>query len=152
MRARFLRQDERVFATKVFGRTLPLDDILVTDLLGAGNEPFTAVSAPNDSPFLIPIPRFIYAVNMGVEGFENCINPTVKGSFVRELARIWQGPASVTGTRLCGRKEYELGKPWATYDSQQKASLVEDWYRGGMRTDDPRMPYIRGHIRRGNHV
>lgn len=152
MRARFLRQDERVFATKVFGRTLPLDDILVTDLLGAGNEPFTVVSAPTDSPFVIPIPRFIYAVNMGPDGFENCISQNIKAAFVRELARIWQGPASVTGTRHSGRKEYDLGKPWAAYDSRQKASLVEDWFRGGMRTDDPRMPYIRGHIRRGNHV
>ncbi|BDC52433.1 hypothetical protein F183_A47480 [Bryobacterales bacterium F-183] len=149
MRVRFLRQDERVFATKVFGRTLPLDDVLVTDLLGAGNEPFTAVSAPNDGPFLIPIPKFIYALNMGKDGFENCISPPVRAGFVRELARIRQGPMSVAGTRLCGRKDYELGQPWTAYDSQQKASLVEDWYRGGMRIDDPRMPYIQAHVRRG---
>jgi hypothetical protein len=154
MRARFLRQDERVFAKKIFGKTIPFDDILVTDLLGAGNEPFTAVSGPANGPlpFVVPIPRYIFALNMGSEGFENCVAPGVKAAFVRELARIWQGPSSVTSRRQGGRAPYEVGAPWSAYDSDQKASLVEDWFRGGMRFDDPRMAYISGYIRRGNRV
>ncbi len=154
MRARFLRRDERVFARQVFGKTLPLDDILVTDLLGAGNEPFTAVSGPSNAPlpFVVPAPRFIYALNVGSEGFENCIAPSVKAAFVRELARVWQGPAYVAAGRRTGRADYKIGGPWAAFDSDQKASLVEDWFRGGMRYDDPRMNYISGYIRRGNRA
>lgn len=154
MRARFLRQDERVFAKRIFGKTLPLDDILVTDVLGAGNEPFTAVSGPSKEPlpFVVPLPRYIYALNMGGEGFDNCIAPNVKAAFVRELARVWQGPAFVSMAHKPGRAEYQVGAPWATLDPNQKATLVEDWFRGGMRYDDPRMTYITAHIRRGNHA
>jgi len=154
MRARFLRRDERVFARRVFGKTLPLDDILVTDLLGAGNEPFTAVSgtAGSPMPFVVPIPRYIFALNMGSEGFDNCLSPMVKSSFVRELARIWQGPMSLSTPRRTARADYQIGAPWGTLDCDQKAAVVEDWFRGGMRYDDPRMNYISEHIRRGNRA
>jgi hypothetical protein len=150
-----MREDERTFARKVFGRTVPLDDILVTDLIGAGNEPFTAVSGPSTEamPFVVPIPRYIFALNMGSKGFESCLASAVRGSFVRELARVWQGPASVARQRPGGgRANYEVGQPWVFFNDEQKASLVEDWVNGGMRTDDPRMAYIHTHIRRGSRA
>ena len=154
MRVRFLRQDERVFAKQVFGRTIPLDDVLVTDLLGAGNEPFTAVSGPSNEsmPFIVPMPRYIFAVNVGAEGFASCIAFSVRAAFVRELARVWQGPESVGRQRQHGRVNYQIGQPWMTYSDDQKASLVSDWVQGGMRTDDPRMTYIHTNIRRGKHA
>ena len=154
MRARFLRWDERVFAKKIFWQTIPFDDILVTDLLGVGSEPFTAVSGHSNAPlpFMVPAPHAIFALNLGRQGFENCIAPGVTAAYARELARVWQGPACVARSRQGGRVEYRVGEPWGTYDVDQKASLVEDWVRGGMRIDDPRMTYINAHIRRGNRV
>lgn len=154
MRARFLRQAERVFAKRIFGKTIPFDDILVTDLLGLGNEPFTAVSGPSNTPlpFVVPVPRAIFALNMGSQGFENCVAPAVMACYVRELARVWQGAACVERSRQGGHVDYRVGEPWGTYDVDQKASLVEDWVRGGMRSDDPRMAYISAHIRRGNRM
>ena len=151
MRARFLRQDERVFAKRVFGQTIPFDDVLVTDLLGAGNEPFTAVSGPsnNSMPFVVPMPRYIFAINVGAQGFVSCIDSAVKAAFVRELARVWQGAESIGRQRQNGHADYQIGQPWVTYSDDQKASLVSDWVQGGMRTDDPRMTYIHTNIRRG---
>jgi hypothetical protein len=155
MRARFLRADERAFAKSVFGRTIPLDDILVTDLLGAGNEPYTEVSGPSNQsmPFVVPVPRYIFAVNMGANGFDTCIGPSVKPSFVRELAKVWLGPGCVARSRMqAARADYVVGEPWTAYNDEQKACLVEDWVRGGMLADDPRMAYIHANIRRGKRA
>lgn len=73
-----------------------------------------------------------------------------KAAFVRELARVWQGPAYVAMARRPGRAEYDVKAPWAALDPNQRATLVEDWFRGGMRYDDPRMSHISAQIRRGN--
>jgi hypothetical protein len=150
MRARFLRQDERAFAKRVFGKAIPLDDILVTDSLGAGNEPFTAVSGPTSGPmpFVVPIPRYIFAINLGAQGFASCVAPAVRTAFVRELARVWLGPECVARKRGAGQAGYDVGQPWHAYSDDQKASLVADWVAGGMRADDPRMAYIHANVRR----
>jgi hypothetical protein len=154
MRARFLRQDERAFAKRVFGKAIPLDDVLVTDLLGAGNESYTAVSSPetDSMPFVVPMPRYIFAINLGAQGFASCIAPNVRAAFVRELARVWQGPESIARQRNCGPVPYEVGRPWLAYNDDQKASLVADWVEGGMRADDPRMAYIQTNVRRGKRA
>ena len=44
---------------------------------------------------------------------------------------------------------YTLGKRWGQYNVEQQASIVEDWFRKGRKTTDPRYRYIRDNIRKG---
>ncbi len=37
---------------------------------------------------------------------------------------------------------------WGSYNVEQQASIVEDWFKNGSREDDPRFRYIRDNIRK----
>ncbi len=144
MRARFLRQNERAFARKLFGASAPVDDILVTDQLGAGNQPCTHISAPSRGGFLFQVPfqRPIYALHMGAAGFENCLSLNVKAAFARQLGRA----TAYVRRGVSSRVDYDLSRPWYSFDADQRASVVEDWFATGMRSDDPRGQIIQNHI------
>jgi hypothetical protein len=49
-----------------------------------------------------------------------------------------------------GTYSYTPGNPWSSYNAEQQASIVEDWFRGGMPASDPLYPYITDHVRTGN--
>ena len=146
MKARFLRSNERVYAQSIFGRTLPFDDILITDTSGSQIHQL--------APFETPTGSNKYCLPLGRDGFRSCLAPCVQEKFLTGLTNVWQRrhltvheqriqerPNSATG--------YELGMPWKAYSLEQQARMIVDWVEGGMQSDDPRSSYITGHVRAG---
>ena len=86
---------------------------------------------------------------------------------VHEMAHVWQGRNSWfalsyvvesvvsqgvsawRGAGTGGAYTYAPGRPWGSYNPEQQASIIEDWYKSGMPTAGPLWPYIRDHVRRG---
>ena len=166
---------EREFAAKVFGRTLPVDRIRLTNLLGIGRRPFT-----------VPTVGDTILVNLG-EGFADPINYAGLGDpddpsrqapgqlFIHELAHAWQietatflpglicEAISASSTTLGGDMAIyrygDAGPNLSDFNPEQRAGIVDDWYAGsGQRQDrftaslesddNPYFRYIRDNIRR----
>ena len=47
--------------------------------------------------------------------------------------------------------DYTVGADWSSYNPEQQAEIVEDWFKAGELETDPRFRYIRDDIR-GNRV
>jgi len=143
MRARFLRREERSCAQSIFGKTLPLDDILITDQMGSSISPV--------EPFQSPTGRCKYCLSMGKDGFQSCLTTSMKPVFVHRLTHVWQKRFAPAAFRpLCGEgAHYQVGQPWRYYTPEQQAQMVSDWAIQGMLTSDPRASYISNHIRIG---
>jgi hypothetical protein len=144
MKARFLRRDERSYAQSIFGKTIPLDDILVTDAAGASVKPI--------EPFDSPDRGSKYSLAVGPDGFTSCMTAMVRSLFVHQLTQVWQRrftPAKWRPSCDDGAANYQVGQPWRQYTAEQQAKLVADWANAGMRLSDPRTPYISNHIRIG---
>ena len=144
MRARFLRREERTYAQSIFGKILPLDDLLVTDQTGSSISPV--------EPFESPTGRSKYCLSMGRDGFSSCLGVGTKSLFVNRLTHVWQrrfSPAKYRPT--CGDPlvHYQVGGPWNAFTLEQQAQLVSDWAAAGMLTSDPRAAHISNHIRTG---
>src|SRR5918999_6317927 len=89
IKQRHMIDAEKAFADQVFRGRLPLDRILLTNLVGLGDRPFTA-----------PGPGGAILVNLG-KGFDNPVSYTGKGGdtlglnapgqlFIHELTHAWQ--------------------------------------------------------------
>ena len=147
MRARFLRREERSYAQSVFGKSIPLDDILITDAIGSSISPV--------EPFETPTGRSKYCLSMGKDGFVSCLTVSMKPVFVHCLTHVWQRRFTPSKYRpSCGGQgrqdaEYKVGQAWHEYTPEQQAQMVSDWATDGMLTSDPRAPYISNHIRIG---
>jgi hypothetical protein len=143
MKARFLRRDERTYAQSIFGKTIPFDDILITDANGRPLGPL--------APFESPTGGSKYCLPMGHDGFRSCLAGTVVEKFVSGLTHVWQRRHAPAEIRAGGSasEQYEVGKPWRTYSLQQQARMVADWVAGGMQLSDPRASYISRNIRAG---
>ena len=144
MKARFLRREERSYAQSIFGKTLPLDDILVTDAVGSEVSPV--------QPFDSPTGRSKFCLAMGKEGFTSCMTMGIRPMFVHRLTHVWQrrfAPAKWKMSCDADGATYQVGEPWHKYSPEQQAKIVSDWANGGMLLSDPRTPYISNHIRVG---
>jgi hypothetical protein len=166
---------ERDFAMKVFGPTLPVERIRLTNLLGIGRRPFT-----------IPTVGETILVNLGAglgdpigyDGLGDPDNPQrqARGQlFIHELAHAWQiGTASFLPGLMCDAVAasattvggdmgvYQYGAPdqaFSDFNPEQQASIVDDWFAGsGLRQGafdpavesdlNPYFRYIRDNIRR----
>jgi hypothetical protein len=89
VKQRKMTAEERQFAGRVFGGTLPMDRVMLTNLVGLGDRPFTS-----------PGPGGTILVNIG-EGFNDPVNYTGKGGtllgqnapgqlLIHELTHAWQ--------------------------------------------------------------
>ena len=143
MRARFLRREERSYAQSIFGKSLPLNDILITDAVGSSISPV--------EPFETPKGGSKYCLSMGKDGFASCLSVSMKPVFVHRLTHVWQRRFTPTKCRLsCGQGgDYQVGSAWNDYTPEQQAQLVADWASEGMLTSDPRADYVSNHIRIG---
>ena len=167
--------DEHHFAARVFGNTLPVDRIRLTNLLGIGRRPFT-----------VPTVGDTILVNLG-EGFRDPIgyaglgdpdNParqTPGQLFIHELAHAWQidtetflpglmceavsTQSTTLGGNMAGYRYGAPGQNLSDFNPEQRASIVDDWFAGsGDRQKDldpreesdlnPYWRYIRDNIRR----
>ncbi len=86
---------------------------------------------------------------------------------VHETCHVWQGKNSVFalsyvfgsaysqcaaalgGATTGGAYNYTAGSAWGSYNPEQQASIVEDWYAAGEHGSGPLWPYIRDFVRQG---
>jgi hypothetical protein len=156
LESRSLRDAEKQFAATVFGNTLPVSRIRVTNL-SRGNR-----------KFCIPHGDGTILVCLG-EMEEDPLQANRRATFVHELTHAWQIGHNAFSANLIweaavnevrGRSwaySYTLdGREWSKYWSEQQAQLVQDWYsiyandlNSQAALNDPRFRYIQNNIRLG---
>lgn len=165
------RPAEVQFANRVFQGTLPVDRIVLTNMLGLGGRPFTMPSVGDT-----------ILVNMG-KGFDDPINYRGNGDdepqdqapghlFIHELVHAWQIDAthflpglmcnavlnqSTTLGGDMGVYDYgEATRAFGQFNLEQQAKIVEHWFAPGGRMQkrpaeneaSPYFRYIRDNIRK----
>jgi hypothetical protein len=159
----------------VFQRSLPYDRIHITDFIGAQNRAFTvpapsvgqvvggaiatSLFGPLATPFITTQRAAFYLINFGPSGFSNAASPANLPTFIHELTHVWQSyhqefptayifnslwHQAVSGTHAY---DYTPGREWDSYNVEQQAHLVQDWFRTGMRSTSGLFTYIRNKIR-----
>jgi hypothetical protein len=139
IRQRHMTDAERAFAESVFGRSLPPNDrIFLTNLTGLEGRKFVC---PNMSGQML--------VNLGGAyddpvSYRDAIYPAPGKVFIHELTHVWQlhhatfVPGLVCegiGNQLAGAtyQPGEAGRPWAEYNLEQQATIVDEWFAPGTR-------------------
>lgn len=149
-KSRLLSGPEKAIATTVFGLTLPdWNRILIDDGLGYDDRPYTLDGPPG-----------FYILHVGPVCYPNCASTIVwmgsriDATFVHEMTHVWQYAhnsfvklSSLWGQTVGDGYSYTLGSDWDAYNVEQQASIVEDWYVGGMLTTASAFPYIRDTLR-----
>jgi hypothetical protein len=150
IKQRHLTAEEIRFADLVFAGTLPLDRILLTNLVGFGDRPFTA-----------PGPGGAILVNLG-KGYDDPVKYTGKGGdklggsaagqlLIHELTHAWQignesftpeyycrAVATSTGTLGGDMSTYgygPAGPDWSSFGTEQQGSIVDQWFAGNLDPD-----------------
>jgi hypothetical protein len=155
MAERKITDAELNFLWPVFYGRLPVQKINIKDDFGL-----------NDRAWCEPGILGNWILHMGPEGYKNCTSssPIKKGGdpiryvFVHECVHVWQG---WNGTNYvlnslwsqctggAGVYSYEVGKSWSSYNVEQQAAIVADWWARGRSTTDSRYRYLRDHIWKG---
>ena len=168
---RALRQVEKDLAFSVFWDTIPYDRILIGDGFAAigGSAYFESEDMPGIGT------GDYYILHMGGVGYQDTTsNDKIYGGdnqrmvrtvFIHELTHVWQsyhgrwvfadsmfnqGCAIASTLSFEGRSkayQYESGLEWNSYNVEQQAAIVEDWYMGGMSKEIVLYEYIVNHIR-----
>lgn len=146
VKQRRLEEHERAFAHVVFRDNVPYGRVLLTNLLGIGNRPFTT-----------PGPGGVILVNIG-EGYEDPVGYTGKGRtgtegkyapgqlFIHELVHAWQianesftpeyycrAVSTAAGTVGGDMSAYAYGsadRSWGSFGTEEQAKLVDEWFAG----------------------
>jgi len=176
---RFMDHSEYRIVSRVFGGTLPLRiRIVITDAAGLDGRAFTIPTSLLSMLLNIPVSSYFAGVgsSIAVGYLASCINlaylinvgdsyDTLTTSdtnvLVHETAHVWQGKNSIFALTYvfdsiynqCIRSNayaYSPGKPWSSYNVEQQASIVEDWYVSGEPSFGSLYPYIVNHVRRGD--
>jgi hypothetical protein len=165
---RLLNWDEMFLLQQVFGLMVlpPREQIAVSNGLGLGGAPYTTTG-----PFggeLTPDAR--YAIHLGDVVSRNLTSDAsttpilgddysnISELFIHVMTHVWQlfnGWSSgdlIVGTinaHTIGSYEVKAGDPWDDYNTEQQATIVEKWHRGGRRTASELFPYIQLIVRLG---
>ena len=109
-----------------------------------------------------------FVMNVGAAYPDMTRNDDTKELLVHETCHVWQGHNDLSSmtyvlnsiTHQCsgmiqGKSRnaayaYTPGQNFSTYNAEQQASIVEDWYIAGEPGSGDLWPYIRDHIRTGN--
>jgi hypothetical protein len=137
-----LEDAERALAERVFGDTVPLDDIRLTSLAGPNGRGFTARG----------IDGKIY-VNLG-RTFSNPLGvsknyPYPGQLLIHELTHAWQIEHNFLPTLMCSMlvtdadntlvdNQYHYGDPgppWDSFNPEQQGAIVDQWYAGSGNSD-----------------
>ena len=145
VKQRHMTVEERAVADRVFHGRVPFDRVLLTNLVGLGDRPFTA-----------PGPGGAILVNMG-KGFDDPVRYTGKGGdelgrnapgqlLIHELTHAWQianesftpeyycravsTAAGTTGGDMSAYSYGTAGGNWSSFGTEQQASIVDDWFAG----------------------
>jgi hypothetical protein len=101
-----------------------------------------------------------YIMNVGPSAYGG-MSASHDDLLVHETAHVWQGRNStfalsyVFGSAISqclqgtGAYRYTAGQPWGSYNPEQQASIIEDWYVAGQSGAHSLYPYIRDYVRRG---
>ncbi|MET9375542.1 hypothetical protein ABZX98_15500 [Streptomyces sp. NPDC002992] len=163
VRTRPLRDSEITFASTVFGDTLPVGRILVTDLSRAGDRAFCTRNV--DGSILL---------GLGTRFDAPLANTSTKRTLVHELTHAWQiahRPAediaslweAVTNEVTSDEDVYASsftfdGRAWSEWGIEPQAQIVALWWSiadilGGVNTPDAvasvMFPYVQNNIRMG---
>jgi hypothetical protein len=162
VKQKHLSDEEKQFADKVFQGKVPYDRVLLTNLVGLGDRPFTA-----------PGPGGVILVNMG-KGYDDPIRYTGKGGdqldvsapgqlLIHELTHAWQianesftpeyycrAVTTAAGTTGGDMSAYGYGPAvgdWGSFGTEQQGSIVEDWFAGKANPDErsPQRPFPEMH-------
>lgn len=169
MASRLLKQSEMDLARQVFEDQLPYNKVHLASYYLPGNRgvPVTLASVSS----LIPVRSMRnYTIYFGPEVFDGGADqPRFADTLIHELTHVWQGyhgglgweymvesmiaqgHAVITQGDRNRAYDYEPGAAWRSYNVEQQARLVQDWFRRGMKTDDERYIYIAEHIRAGRN-
>ncbi|HYN85899.1 MAG TPA: hypothetical protein VER32_11645 [Pyrinomonadaceae bacterium] len=169
MASRPLTDPETALARQVFHDRLPYRKIHITSYFLPGNEGVPVTMASVGS-LVASRARRRYFIYFGPHVFGGGADarPT-RNTFIHELTHVWQGhyrrfawefmvesmlsqgrSLLTTGGRG-GAYEYTPGRPWRSYNVEQQAHIVQDWFAGGMSEHDVLFPYIENHIRKGRN-
>ena len=142
--SRPLNDAEKALARQVFGGTLPVDDVILTNLAGLGGRAFTAPGVDGKT-----------YCNLG-NAYDNPVGPggmayPQSGQLlIHELTHAWQ--IAHTGflpglmcSGLVNQAEYVLGDNvydygpagpgWSEFNAEQQASIVDQWFGGNRHSD-----------------
>jgi hypothetical protein len=169
MASRLLKQSEIDFARQVFEEQLPYSKVHIASYYLPGNDKVPVTLASVSS--IIPVRALRnYTIYFGPEVFrDGADRPESRDTFIHELTHVWQGyhsglgweymiesmvaqgHAIVTQGNRNRAYDYEPGGAWDSYNVEQQALIVQDWFRNGMRPDDERFTYIANNIRAGRN-
>ncbi len=160
-KTRNLTLAEETLAKSVFKTFLPYRKLLIGDHTGFGGAPWTEHF------------NGIYTLHMGEVAYTDCTSSTwtsgvgvIRNTFIHELTHAWQGSHCWAGgmyqlqsvaaqanaiVRTGNRNNayrYTAGAAWDSYNVEQQAEIVEDWFKSGMSTTSPLYRYIRDDIRK----
>lgn len=149
VKQRHLTVSERALADRVFRGRVPFDRVILTNLVGLGDRPFTA-----------PGPGGAILVNLG-KGFDDPVAYTGKGGdalnvnapgqlLIHELTHAWQianesftpeyycrAVSTAVGTTGGDMSAYAYGPAggsWGSFGTEQQGSIVDQWFAG---SNDP---------------
>ena len=168
MASRPLKNSEVEFARQVFEDYVPYERVYLSSRFFPFNEKTeTAVTAASLASFVPLRSLRSYTIFVGPRVYDQGADgPRFRDTFIHELTHVWQGYHGLLGwaymaqsmlsqgyailTQHDRNKAYEFtpGEPWGSYNVEQQARLVQDWFLEGMKSeDDPRYAYIANHIR-----
>ena len=148
---------EQALAFRVFKATLPYGKIFISPLIGLSNQPFTTTIPP----LIADLGAIGYSINVGMNGFRRGMDTVDPATLIHELTHVWQGAHRLISSQFMWESiahqavgwirgtdpyTYVPGKSWSSYNVEQQASIVEDWFKGGESTSDPLYRYIRDDI------
>src|SRR5262249_8554996 len=148
----------------------------ITDGAGLDNRPFTiptslvtTILATPAAPFLAPIillrgtlgstVTLAYLIKVGSAYLDMSLFN--KAMLVDARTDVWQGKNSYLArsyvfdscisqcVRGSGAYGYTAGSNWYSYNAEQQASIVEDWFVSGEPTSGALWDYIRDYVRQG---
>lgn len=157
VKKRALLPEEISLAETVFGDTLPVDRIRLTDLAS----PLKDDSGENRA---ITLPDLDGSILVGLgKRFENTLSDANRPTLIHELTHTWQiehapFPPSFYFKVVIDR-DYDAppdGREWSDYGPEQQAMVVQGWYTRHQldlnskdALNDPAFLYIQNHIRLG---
>lgn len=169
---RHLKPTEIEYVKKVFHNALPpWSQIGITDGLGKDDTVWTMTRSmiPFNGALSSP---FRYYVNFGDAVNADLSVPGVslgryvpgysenaRDVFIHELTHVWQysrpyakaweiALRCVYAQNLGAGYHFTASDPWASYNLEQQASMVEEWSKRGCKEDDELFPYIHYIVRK----
>jgi len=131
---------------------------LVSTLLGMAPGAFMIGAAIGG--YLGSFLNLAYLMNVGAD--YDTLGTSQQRLLVHETTHVWQGKnstlaltyvfSSVINQGLYGGSAYSYtaGQPWRSYNAEQQASIVEDWFRSGQPKSGPLYTYIVDHVQKGD--